>query len=83
MFTDWLTRASEKLINYGTREAYCKLCLTPLRAQKTDLEKHSKTKTHKVSEKKYDLELQPSYFFVSYLLLVRKKCVLLLNYKFL
>lgn len=30
----------------GKGEAYCKLCLSPLRAHRTDLEKHMKSKAH-------------------------------------
>jgi len=40
----WLQRASDLDSERG--EAYCKLCKTALRAHKTDLMKHSKTKIH-------------------------------------
>lgn len=46
MITDWLTRTPEELVMKGKGEAYCKLCLSPLRAHKTDLEKHMKSKVH-------------------------------------
>lgn len=39
-----------ELTDSGKGEAFCKLCVSPLRAHKTDLEKHMKTKTHKDKE---------------------------------
>ncbi|KAL4713375.1 hypothetical protein ACJJTC_016843 [Scirpophaga incertulas] len=56
---DWLIRASEELISQGKGEAYCKLCHAALRAHKTDLEKHAKTKTHKEREKVLNVKIQP------------------------
>ncbi|CAG9793237.1 unnamed protein product [Diatraea saccharalis] len=50
---DWLSRAPVKLTDNGKGEAFCKICITPLRAHKTDLEKHMKTKTHKDRELRF------------------------------
>ncbi|CAG5053959.1 unnamed protein product [Parnassius apollo] len=49
-FKNWLSRAPVVLTDSGKGKAFCKLCITPLRAHKTDLEKHMKTKTHKDKE---------------------------------
>lgn len=44
-FIGWLQRNDDP--NNANKEAYCNICKTGLRAQKNDLEKHSKTKMHR------------------------------------
>ncbi|XP_071580219.1 uncharacterized protein [Temnothorax nylanderi] len=50
IFSHWLQRTSEVLINEGKPEAYCKLCRTTLRPHRTDLMDHTKAKKHKQAE---------------------------------
>lgn len=58
--TDWLIRTSEELIMKGKGEAFCKLCLSPLRAHKTDLKKHKKSKAHIERENAANIKKQPT-----------------------
>ncbi|CAL1688683.1 unnamed protein product [Lasius platythorax] len=44
-FSGWLQRNDDSINE--NKEAYCNICKTGLRAQKNDLEKHSKTKLHR------------------------------------
>jgi len=54
----WLQRASDLHSDRG--EAYCKLCRTALRAHKTDLIKHAKTKTHSQRADSLEVQKQPT-----------------------
>lgn len=53
----WLQRASDLYADKG--EAFCKLCKTALRAHKTDLIKHAKTKMHSQRADSLNLKKQP------------------------
>ncbi|KAK7794008.1 hypothetical protein R5R35_001971 [Gryllus longicercus] len=50
VFKAWIQPSTEEAVNAGKGEAYCKLCATNLRAHKSDLLDHRRTKKHTTRE---------------------------------